>query len=343
MSRFLYVIGGISALLLAAAGVRTVAANPAGRPNLNREAVLKEMVVKVIAPAYADLDTRSQALSAAIKSFTQNPNAETLQSARDCWKNTFLSAQKLSCFKIGPVADQGHATAFYFSAIRPASIERLMTSNDPLTAEKVEEMGATTKGLRAIEYLLTLPSPESALEKLKSNERRRLYLQLLTDDVAFHAAMLAKDWKPPISESAQKFVEEWQESINALVNQLAWSVEDLAERQVRPLIVSENRTGPVSVDGQMVARMEGIQRILCEPNGVVDMLKSFGAPAGERLGQQIPIAAAKLKELEAASGEKRQELATGTYDACRKVELLIKVDAASALGVTLTFSPIDGD
>lgn len=308
---------------------------------VNRETVIKGIAEKVVAPAYVDLDAHCRALSTSVNAFAQKPDAESLKNLRGCWKDVFLSAQRISCFKLGPVADEDHAPAFYFSPIRPASIEKIVNAREPMTEGKVEEWGAAAKGLRAIEYLTVAPSPEAALEKLKGEERRRLYLQLLADDVARHAAKLAKDWQPPISASAQRFIDGHQESMNALVNQLAWSVENLAERQIRPIIIPEKQSEPAAVDGQMTARLEGVQRILCAENGIEDLLKNLGSSAGERLKLQMENAIVKVKELEAS--EKQREKATAAYEACRQVELLIKVDAASALGVTMTFSPIDGD
>ena len=74
-------------------------------------------------------------------------------------------------------------------------------------------------------------------------------------------------------------------------------------------------------------------------------LRHLRSPVAERMDEQLRESLATVAELNRplAAGADGVEEARAAYAVCHAMELLIKVDVASALGVTLTFSPVDGD
>ena len=149
-----------------------------------------------------------------------------------------------------------------------------------------------------------------------------------------------------------RFVQGGQESLNRLVNQLAWSLESLNETQLRPLAVGEvgaETMGTASglTKRLLLASMEGIRGVYGggEGVGLDDWLRHLRSPVEERMDEQLRETLAAVAELDRppAAGVDGAERARAAYAVCHATELLIKVDVASALGVTLTFSPVDGD
>lgn len=346
-------LSGLLALAFAVTSTPVAKSADAERSKVNRESVLGEFAINVAAPAYTDLAARCGGLSEVAAILRGRPDDESIRIARERWMDAAASAQRISCFKIGPVADGGYSPSFYFCPIRPASIERVLSAKEPLSEARVEELGAAAKGLCAIEYLLFSPSPEAAAHKLNGadGEKRREYLRLLAAELARKSAQLAKDWKAPVSQSATHFIEGRQESLNLLVNQLAWSLENLNEKKLRPIIApeeGESSSGEApGVGARMLARMQGVQRVYQggEGAGLDDLLRQVNPSAAQRVdeGLKKALSALALVDEPLKPGESLAEKARAAYEASRAVEVLIKVDVTSALGVTLTFSPIDGD
>jgi len=313
---------------------------------LTKDAVLQNLARNVIAPAYAELDSACGALADAVEALHAGEDAEALNRARSRWFEAAWCARKIECFKTGPVVEGGYAPAFYFCPIRTASIERVVTGSEPLSEARVEELGAAAKGLCAIEYLLFRSASDA------SGARRRLYLHLLARELAGQAGRLAAEWREPRSASAVRFVQGGQDSLNRLVNQLAWSLESLNETQLRPLAVGEvgaETMGTASglTKRLLLASMEGIRGVYGggEGVGLDDWLRHLRSPVEERMDEQLRETLAAVAELDRppAAGVDGAERARAAYAVCHATELLIKVDVASALGVTLTFSPVDGD
>lgn len=356
MAKRLYpvaVLISVFTVVLAVTSVPIARSTDSERPKVNREAVLGELAVHVAAPAYADLATRCSRLSEVIAILRERPDEESIRNARERWMDAAASAQRISCFKIGPIADGGYAPSFYFCPIRPASIERVLSAKQPLSEGGVEELGAAAKGICAIEYLLFSPSAEAAARRLAEVDggKRREYLRLLAAELARKSAQLAKDWNAPLSQSATHFVEGRQGSLNLLVNQLAWSLENLNEKKLRPIVAPDDGEassgGAPGAGARMLARMQGVQRVFLggDGTGLDDLLRQVNPSAAQRMDDGLKQALSALAVLDEPlkPGETLADKARVAYEASRAVEVLIKVDVTSALGVTLTFSPIDGD
>lgn len=358
--------------LVLCAGLSTTSsiswATPTIQNGLTKEQFLKELVNNVVMPAYASLDAKCRALAEAAKDLLGTPNAQSLAKARTAWMDAAVVIQKLECFKIGPSADSGSLPLFYFWPTRPASVERAVAGDAELSTAKMEDLGAASKGLFALEYLLfprpaktgsppgtASPIVDDVLDQLNGSKggRRRLYLSLVAQELADKAQQIAKEWRAPLSPSAIKFMEGGQESINALIKHIAWSVEYATERRLRPILATaggEKTSDPANDNSAQLIRasLEGVQEVYTggEGIGLDDYLRSMGSPVADRFEEGFRNVFASLHDLdrhvEYASREKLDKART-VYSTCHALELIIKVDLTSSLGVTLTFSPIDGD
>jgi predicted lipoprotein len=252
----------------------------------------------------------------------------------------------------------------------PVRIEGDINSASPIDQSFLDRLGATSKGLSAVEYLLFERGDLSPDERMKAvpvlellsgtnSTRRTAFLLALVREVKAKASQLAADWASPgESGVSAKFVAAGQESVNLLVNQLASGLEYEAERHLHFVLVLPNpisrqlyrversRSG-TSLAG-VLAGLEGLQKMYRggEGLGLDDALQRVNAPLAKRIEDQFQAALETTKAigapLEQAAVDHRSAI-EAAYDKMRALEILIKVDLASALGVTLTFSSNDGD
>jgi predicted lipoprotein len=280
------------------------------------------------------------------------------------------ATSQLRCFQAGPLLERDFTSVFSYWQILPPRVEAVINSSEALDRSLLDRLGATTKGLFAVEFLLfergDLPPEErskipSVLELFAgtNSQRRAAFLLLVAHDVESKASQLAADWSARGDQAAAtKFAAGGQDSLNLLVNQLSMGLEYIAEREVNFVLVlpqplslqlsrvERSRSGS-SLRGAL-AGIEGARKIYLggEGLGLDDSLQRLNAPLDQRIKDQFQATLAATSaigsSLEQAAADHRATV-EAAYAKLRELEVLIKVDLASALGVTITFSSNDGD
>src|ERR1700720_1451173 len=82
--------------------------------NFSREAMLRALAQKVIAPGYARLAANCRALANDIEQFNSSAGQAALDRARRAWIEAFEAADSLRCFQTGSVADRQFVSTFYY-------------------------------------------------------------------------------------------------------------------------------------------------------------------------------------------------------------------------------------
>ena len=282
-----------------------------------KDLMLQSVVKNAVTPGYAKLAGNCRLLSEATGKLDAQPDPAHLEQARACWLEAATAAQELDCFKTGPIVDAGDAAAFYFVKVRSPSIERAIQGDATL-----QQLGAAAKGLFAMEYLLF---PKDALARFSSESKRRHYLSLIAQETEGQAERLEKAWQPPYSPSAARFLTGGQDSLNTLVNQMVMTSESVAVLRFNP-DNPEKIPGAASGHSQVLlsAAVDGLHRIL--GGGLNDYTRHLNPSLADRLDRQF------ASTLESPSVEN-----------CSSLNVLLKVDLPSTLGVTLTFISTDGD
>jgi uncharacterized protein len=353
---------GLSLLLL-------VSPASAGAAPPSRETVLRDLAHDVIAAGYQSLAAKCRDLTNAVGQLVADTNQVSLAAAQKAWLAAADAANRMRCFQAGPVADSDAAATFYYWQVLPDNIEAVVNdSSNAIDQSLLDNAGATTKGLSAAEYLLfdrrggqpTESAPSAkALDLLSASPRRRGYLLAVARDLETKAGQVAKDWTAPGAQgAAAKFAAGGQASINLLVNQLAHAIEDVGQNHLNFVLMLPNpishqlfriersRSGS-SLEGT-IAYLEGIQTMYRGAGGygLAEVVKEINAPLAKRIDNQFGVAIAATK----AIGEPLKQAAVDNraavqkaYDQVHALEILFKVDLASALGVTITFISNDGD
>ncbi len=326
-----------------------------------KDAMLRDIAHKVISSGYEELDLKCRDLTNAVGKLVETPGRTTQEAAQQAWVSVAQSAGRMQCFQKGPVVDRDYVSTFYYWQVLPLRLESIMQSKQPINQSLFDEMGATTKGIFALEFLLfeALPNATALDATGKDGGRRRAFLQALAMDVQTKAGQLALDWKAAGHESpTAKFVNSGQESVNVLVNQLAQLTENVGERHLNFVLLLPS---PISmqldrIEGArsghsltgVLAKLVGARNLYLGADGLGldDAVGQVNAPLAKRLDEQFETAIASVRSIAAPLDQAvihNRSSVQKAYEEVHALEVMVKVDLASALGVTLTFSSADGD
>lgn len=360
----------VATLALATFSEPHASAQSASPGPFTREAMLRDIAAKTIAPACEELAMKCRELTNAVELLAADPNQSLLDKARQAFTAAADAASRIRCFQAGPMADRGYAATFFFSRVSPPNIEALLRSARAIDGTVLDEVGAGVKSMFTLEYLLFGHKGSPGMDKpngplvlsmlsAKDSQRRRAYLVAVAREVETRAGQLARDWTSPGAQgAAAKFVAGGQESVNLLVNQLAHAIEDAADNHLKYVLLLPN---PIS--GQLyriehspsgsslqgvVTYLEGARKLFLGAGGLglADALKQVNPPLEKRIETQFDAVLAATQAINAPLEQAVVDNRPSIQNACDKLRALqiqFKVDLASALGVTLTFSANDGD
>lgn len=316
-----------------------------------KERMIHAIAGNFVAPGYASLAAKCRELSRAADALAAAPDAARLETTRNAWLAAAIAARELECFKIGPVADGSDASLFYFTEVRPASIERAVTA----PPAKLDDLGAAAKGLHCIEYLLfpAATDDKATLAALSGDagKNRRHYLSLISGELAERSAHLAKSWQKPYAPSALRFMNGGQESLNILVNQIATLSSTVAVDRLEAQIAPEDGAKPGGLAAAeprarhlLHASVTGIHKV--HLGGLGDYTRHLNPELADLLDRRFTAAVGSLAAIRnppAAAEPESSKLLMDAARECFELNVLLRTDLPSTLGVTLTFISTDGD
>lgn len=335
-----------------------VAQSPATAPSGTRDAALQSILKDTILPGYQDLAAKCHDLSDALESGLTNSSTEHLDLCRKAWIATALSARRIQWLQNGPIADREYLSSFYFSKVMPERIDSVLTSSRAIDPAYIAEFGANARGLFAVEHLIFAAhnAPNVPADSAAAPSTRRVqYALLLARDLEAKSKDLLSDWSVAGDKAAAgRFLAGGQQSLGSVVNQLAQFLEKVAEDRINfilllPQPVSKQFArieGSASGSTQLsaLAMLQSAQSVY--QRGLEGCVRHVNAPVADRVRGQFETAVAALQNiaapLETAATGNRPAL-QNAYEKTRALEVAFKVDVASALGVTLTFTSGDGD
>jgi uncharacterized protein len=330
------------------------------KPRTKRE-VLSELVLEVVAPDLRAVVAASQKQRDIVAAFRDAPTLASLRTARQACRVALPAWKRAHCFRSGPMVDTNALLRAAFWPPRPAAIEAVVTGVAPIDDALVEALGADAKGMYAVEALLfPLDLDETrvlAAFEGGSGERRRTLLFALARNVASHAQSANRALGDGHA-FAERYGAAGQESVSRLVNQMVSSVESLAFSRLGIVLgLAESRMlKPADVEGWpsgsstalALAELTGIERLYgtSKRGGLRELVRVASPAIDLRVQQRLDEALKAVRQLSAPLErvvmDNRAALAAAVAST-KALELALKVDVASALGVTLTFQTGDGD
>lgn len=327
---------------------------------VSKQAALAGIARNVLLPGYAALAARCAALTTAADDLASAPSAGSLKKTQQAWIAVLLAWRRTQAFVQGPTTDLNVYGRFQFWPLRPQAIDRVLRDKNLIDAAYVDSLGANAVGLFPLESLLFDPGKDAAVLAAftgPQGERRRHYVQAIAHELESKARLAQRAWEGP-SGYAAKFASGGQDSLNLLVNDMLEAVEVGAQGRLR-LVMEWNAAKvlrPQAVEGglsaasqaALVSLLTGAEERFNGGGGVGldDYLRTLNSQAAERVKAQFRKTIAAVKAIEVPLDQtttSTQQSVGNAHEECRALEILLKAEIASNLGVTLTFTSTDGD
>lgn len=343
------------------------------RDNFNRTEMLTAITNTVILPAHTSLVPQATALVSATEAFNTNPTQTTLDALQAEWIKSKLAWKHCELFDLGPVMDQVIHNRIDKWQTNPAFIESFIVTEANITERFIDCIGSTSKGLPAMEYLLYANGDATVLDSFTVGAlpaKRKAYLLALAQNIKVSADVLLNVWAASGEHYAQDFIngtgDGLEGSINMLSNEMVSQTEKLMRKNVGSPLGNESAQGinPALVETPYAlvsfellrANVVSIQTtfnggITSTDVGLDDYLDYLsaeyqGMPLSDKINSQFELVINKIdainEPLETAVTNKTTQVQE-LYSTMRDLLVLIKVDMANNLAVTITFSDNDGD
>jgi predicted lipoprotein len=326
-----------------------------------RQAVLKALVHEVVAPATKAVVTTSTELDAAVTAFANEPSVDRLRTARGKFKTTLLAWKRAQCFRLGPMVDTNAFVRSLFWPPRSETIEAVLDGANAIDEGFVANLGVDARGVYALEYLLfPLQRDEAATSALFGGDagaRRRQLARALAANVEQYASKAGRTLGDGAAYAA-RFAQGAQISLSILINQMIGTIENLSAHRLDLVLLLEQkqRLKPQEVEGWpsgssheiALAQLSGNEALYRggKSGGLVALTRAMAPAIEERVSQRYAEALRAVRALEAPLErvvKTNRAALEAAAQATKALELAIKVDLASALGVTITFQTGDGD
>jgi predicted lipoprotein len=319
--------------------------------------VLAGLVDRIVVPDCERVLRDSIALDEAVRALGKAPDAEAIPRARDLLRAAILSWQRAYAFRLGPMIESHALLRATFWPVRASSIEGHIRGTRRIDEKRVAEFGVDVKGLFALEHFL-FEGPTAGQGWLADPQRLRVQamMRAMSRDVRSHAEVAARALGDG-SAFAKQLAASSQEGLSRLVNELLATVETACFARVdRVLAMKRDGTlKAVDVQGAPSGLSAAIPRVWIEVSsalyehegrGLAELVKQSAPDVHPHVQQAFAASRAALAALDAPLEQlvvkhpDRLERAARTL---KDLEVVIKADLASALGVTLTFTSRDGD
>jgi predicted lipoprotein len=337
-----------------------------------RPRVLAHVAHAVAEPAFAAFRAAADDAAASAAALCDAPTDATLGAAREAWHAERDAWSRLLPFSYGPIADQMQQGPLDFWPARPDTIETAITdAADAVDQAYIDGKGTSAKGMPALEYLLFGPDPASVLASLtdpSTGARRCAYAEALAADIAARAAALEAAWSPGFADTlaragaGSELYPTSQAGLDAVVN---GSIEALAVMVKSKLDTPLGNLTGAAVDPELLesrfaaSSVRELQRSLdgvwsvyhgADLQGPAEGISSLVQAVDPGLDERVRMQHARAVDTMAAipdpiadaltTDRGAVQLARDELDTLRR---MLKLDVASALGVTLSLSDNDGD
>jgi uncharacterized protein len=315
----------------------------------SREEVVRDLVAHRLVPDQRALAERARELTSVLA--TLKPGAE-LGPAQRAWRDALLAWERVYVFRLGPIVDNSGLLRARFWPLRVQQLEQRVHAPPPLDEPTVDQLGVDLRGMYALEWLLFVDG-----DTLRADSAQGALARAAASAFAQNVQHYADDGLDKLRngvELANKLSERGQETISKMVNQLIATVETLATDRLaivlemhafKNLRVNEVQGAPSGSSRELVlAQLRAADRIY--RHGLGALVQPVAPQIDERVRARFDKALRLVNEidgpLELVVVRDRKKLEEA-FRALKELELTTKVDLASALGVTLTFTAGDGD
>ncbi len=340
------------------------------------DGILASIGTTVVMPRFADTATAAAALSTQAQAFCAAPDAAGLLATQEAWHAVMAPWKQSEVGQFGPVWMEpwrvGPKVDFW--PARPDSIEDLLEDDFAVDAESVGNLGTVHRGLPVLDWTLFEPGDDTlaAFTDPTTGARRCDYLMGLTGDTAHQLLLLHDVWSPEGDNWLANYTDpseatelmSTREAMDEVVNRAIFAVENIRALKLgKPAGQDSGGTPqPDALESPQSGR--SLQDALDALQGVNDtLLGDYAGVDGPGLLDAIPdphmrdqitadytaAYSAAVSAVQAVPAPLSDtifadptvvDLATS---AIRDLQVVLQVDLAQALSVTIRFNDTDGD
>ena len=166
-------------------------------------AILENEATNVILATYVDLETEAADLEQAVNTFVQDRTDANLEAAQEAWIATRAPWESSESFLFGPVAQDDLDPSLDDWPVDENSIQAILDDSEPITAERVRNLGTGSKGFHTIEFLLFGSNGTKTPDDFTAREID--YLTASTTVLSEDTQALADAWRPEVGGFASEF------------------------------------------------------------------------------------------------------------------------------------------
>ncbi len=342
----------------------------------DREAMLESLGNDVIIPMYREFADEAATLATEANTFCSAATASRLSTLQDQWRSTRIAWKQTETINFGPYMEQPWRLGPKIDSwpVREGTVDENLASEEPLTFDVVSSLGASSRGLATMEYLIfDADGAGITLEKFEAEggEQRCNYVASLAEDLAANGRAMVNAWSPDgddylgdllaSGEPGAPFMSV-RDASNEIVNRMLFLTENIMRLKLgKPLgVESGGEPQPDLVESRY--SNQSLQDILANLDGLESLYRGR-FEEGQGIGVQLWVRwhnpeadRAMLRTItetrwavEAIPPPLSRavvfdtELVQAAYDQMRELRNTIGVDIVNALAGSVTFNDTDGD
>jgi|GEM_PF-1447429 len=375
LSRALLVVSAGAIAVTGAALVGGCPPSTEPAPDVDRLAVVAHVGAEIMEPAFADLADKADVLEAQTAALCDGgADADKLQSAQDAWKAARKAWKTVEGYRVGPMDELRNFNSIDFWPRRQDALDGYLAGTDAPTEDSVRLGGVAGRGFPVIEYILWHAEDDlmgnlaylgegihcawavAAAADL-STTLTTLHNAWSPDDGDFVGTLATSGQSPDSFDSAQT-------ALDLIVNDLIGHVEGMKGIKLNKPLGDRDGAEPDPCDSESYLAHHGLDDLRANLDGFrrAYIGSVDGEPHANSLHQAVADLSddaladdilAKVDEAEAALSTLPPPLfdrftdapddVRAVRDVLGELHVLLAVDAAGRLGVTLTFNDNDGD
>tara|TARA_B100000508_G_scaffold85763_1_gene66719 strand:+ start:26301 stop:27368 length:1068 start_codon:yes stop_codon:yes gene_type:complete len=156
--------------------------------DFDKAALLSNLSGNIIVPSLNQFESDLNVLSTAVADLSQNSSAQDLETARDAWKNAYLTWQTVKIFDFGPIRDNAFKSATGTYPVDTTDINGNIASGSYTLGTAAN---ADAIGLPSLDYLFYRAG---ALDSIQSNPNCSAYITDVVNKMVNETNVVVNGW-----------------------------------------------------------------------------------------------------------------------------------------------------
>ncbi len=339
--------------------------------SFDKPAMLSHLVTTVALPSYGAFVTEADALLLSAESLCEAPDADRVMTMREALDRAAIAFEHTRAFGFGPHLDPPLRLGPKVSdwPVSEQAVDQLLEGDLAVDRASLAGYGSVHTGLPPLGHLLHREPDAAALAvTLESDTRQCAYIVGLSGHLVDRAEAYVNAWSPEgddyggaLAEGRDPFMDDFEAAAMLFQQQLDTLADIRHTRLGKPL--GRERGGEPALDtlqsrpsGRSLedarAAFDGVVRVWrggieTDGNGLREWLRSRNGVLVAAVQADFEAAEAAFVALEGDTLANRiiddNDAVNALYDRLLVLEQRLAMEVASALAITATFSPVDGD